>query len=141
MTRSVLIVLCIAATVRVASGQRGAAGTSPGAPPQFTNVASAAGLDFRHVNGGTPDRHLLEIMGSGGLFFDYDEDGWVDVFLVDGGSLVDAKVDATARDRLYRTAATAPSTMCRPRRESFTPDTEWARVPLTTITTAGPTCT
>ena len=41
-------------------------------------------------------------MGSGGLFFDYDEDGWVDVFLVDGGSLVDAKVDATARDRLYR---------------------------------------
>ena len=103
MTRSVLIVLCIAATVRVASGQRGTAGTtSPGAPPQFTNVASAAGLDFRHVNGGTPDRHLLEIMGSGGLFFDYDEDGWVDVFLVDGGSLVDAKVDATARDRLYK---------------------------------------
>jgi len=54
------------------------------------------------VNGGTAERHLLEIMGGGGLFLDYDEDGWVDIFLVDGGSLVDRKVDATARDRLYR---------------------------------------
>ena len=41
-------------------------------------------------------------MGSGGLFFDYNEDGWIDAFIVDGGSLVDPKVDATARDRLYR---------------------------------------
>jgi enediyne biosynthesis protein E4 len=44
----------------------------------------------------------MEIMGSGGLFLDYDEDGWIDIFLVDGGSLVDPRVDATARDRLYR---------------------------------------
>ena len=31
-------------------------------------------------------------MGSGGVFFDYDNDGWVDVFLVDGGSVADPKV-------------------------------------------------
>ena len=103
MRRGVLIALCLAAMVRVASGQRGT-NTAPSsdAPPQFTNVASEVGIGFRHVNGGTPDRHLLEIMGSGGLFFDYDEDGWVDLFLVDVGSLVDPKVDATARDRLYK---------------------------------------
>jgi hypothetical protein len=100
--RAVLIVVCLAATIRVVGGQRGAAPAAPDAPPRFTNTAPADGLDFRHVNGGTPDRHLLEIMGSGGLFFDYNEDGWVDLFIVDGGSLVDAKVDATARDRLYR---------------------------------------
>ena len=101
--RGVLIALCLAAMVRVASGQRGTnTAPSPDAPPQFTNVAAEAGIGFRHVNGGTPDRHLLEIMGSGGLFFDYDGDGWVDLFLVDGGSLVDPKVDATARDRLYK---------------------------------------
>jgi enediyne biosynthesis protein E4 len=100
--RGVLIAACLAATIRVADGQRGATSTPPDAAPRFTNLTPADGLDFRHVNGGTPDRHLLEIMGSGGLFFDYDEDGWVDVFLVDGGSLVDAKVDATARDRLFR---------------------------------------
>jgi enediyne biosynthesis protein E4 len=101
VTRGVLIVSCIVIAVQAASGQRGATASSD-EPPQFTNVALTAGVDFRHVNGSTPDRHLLEIMGSGGLFFDYDEDGWVDIFLVDGGSLVDAKVDATARNRLYR---------------------------------------
>jgi len=101
-TLLLLIAACIAAAVQVAGGQRGAAPTSPDALPRFTNTAPADGLDFRHVNGGTADRHLLEIMGSGGLFFDYDEDDWVDAFLVDGGSLTDKKVDATARDRLFR---------------------------------------
>ena len=101
MKRALLIAACVAATIRVA-GQREGAPAPPDAPPRFTNIAPADGLDFIHVNGGTPERHLLEIMGSGGLFFDYDEDGWVDVFLVDGGSLVDRKIDATARDRLYK---------------------------------------
>jgi enediyne biosynthesis protein E4 len=100
--RAILIVVCVAVTVHVVRGQRATAPAPPDAPPRFTNLAPADGLDFRHVNGGTPDRHLLEIMGSGGLFFDYDDDGWVDAFLVDGGSLVNAKVDASARDRLYR---------------------------------------
>jgi hypothetical protein len=94
-----LVLLGVAFAAQVMPAQRG---TTSESFPQFTNVAATAGLDFRHVNGGTPERHLLEIMGSGGLFFDYDEDGWVDVFLVDGGSLVDRKVDSTARDRLYR---------------------------------------
>jgi len=65
--------MCLAGMVQATSGQRG---TNPNPasemPPQFTNIASEAGVSFRHVNGGTPDRHLLEIMGSGGLFFDYD---------------------------------------------------------------------
>ena len=41
-------------------------------------------------------------MGSGAVFFDYDADGWVDLFLVDGGSLADAAVAARARHRLFR---------------------------------------
>ena len=40
-------------------------------------------------------------MGSGGLFFDYDNDGWIDIFLVDGGSLADRRRQR-ARHRLYR---------------------------------------
>jgi hypothetical protein len=84
------------------------AGQGPSRPPaadsriRFDNVASAAGIDFRHVNGATAERHLHEIMGSGGLFFDYNDDGWVDVFLVDGGSLTDSAVARGARHRLYR---------------------------------------
>jgi hypothetical protein len=95
-----LIACGIVAAMPLVSGQRAPAPAAD--PPQFVNIAAEAGVEFRHVNGGTPDRHLLEIMGSGGLFFDYDEDGWVDIFLVDGGSLVDAKVDGTARDRLFK---------------------------------------
>jgi enediyne biosynthesis protein E4 len=41
-------------------------------------------------------------MGSGGLFLDADEDGWLDVFLVDGGSVADSTVARRARHRLYR---------------------------------------
>jgi hypothetical protein len=74
----------------------------PRPTPGFTNIAPAAGIDFRHVNGASADRHLPEIMSGGGLLFDFDNDGWVDVFLVDGGSLVDRTTAGRARHRLYR---------------------------------------
>jgi hypothetical protein len=86
------------------AGQRGrppSPAAPPGAPAWFVDVAQSSGMTFRHVNGASPDRHLHEIMSGGGLFFDYDKDGWLDVFLVDGGSLTDPKVAATARHRLF----------------------------------------
>jgi enediyne biosynthesis protein E4 len=70
--------------------------------PQFIDVAVQAGITFRHTNGASPDRHLVETMGSGGLFFDYDGDGWIDIFIVDGGSLADDSVARRAQHRLYR---------------------------------------
>jgi hypothetical protein len=69
---------------------------------QFTNVAAAAGLDFTHVNGASADRHLYEIMSGGGLFVDYNNDGWEDIFIVDGGSLTDPALNMRARHRLFR---------------------------------------
>jgi hypothetical protein len=93
----------VAACALLASGlaarQRGA---DDAAPVRFTEVTRQAGIDFRHVNGASGHKHLVETMGSGGLFFDYDNDGWLDVFLVDGGSLADASVARQARHRLYR---------------------------------------
>jgi hypothetical protein len=68
----------------------------------FKDIAAAAGLSVTHVNGASPDKYFAEIMGSGGLFFDFDDDGWIDIFLVDGGSVADPKVAATARHRLFR---------------------------------------
>ncbi|HEY6507549.1 MAG TPA: CRTAC1 family protein, partial [Vicinamibacterales bacterium] len=68
----------------------------------FQNVATAAGLDFHHVNGASAAKHIAETMGAGGLFFDFDGDGWLDVLLVDGGSLVDPAAAARARHRLFR---------------------------------------
>jgi hypothetical protein len=69
---------------------------------QFRDAAATAGLTFIHVNGASPDKHFAEIMGSGGLFFDADNDGWIDVFLVDGGSKADPGVAHMARHRLFR---------------------------------------
>jgi hypothetical protein len=74
--------------------------------PQFVDVAREAGITFRHVNGASADKHLVETMGAGGLFFDYDSDGWIDVFLVDSGSLADPAVATRARHRLYRNLGT-----------------------------------
>ena len=76
----------------------------PDAPDRvvFRDVSRAYELLFTHVNGASPDKHFPEIMGSGGLFFDFDNDGWIDVFLVDGGSKADPAVARTARHRLFR---------------------------------------
>jgi enediyne biosynthesis protein E4 len=69
--------------------------------PQFVDIARQAGVLFRHTNGASAEKHLVETMGSGGLFFDYDGDGWIDIFLVDSGSIADVAVDRQARHRLY----------------------------------------
>lgn len=79
---------------------------SPSIPAQvairFDNVAAAAGVGFQHVNGASDARLLAEIMSGGGLFFDADNDGLVDIFLVDGGSLTAPAVAARARHRFFR---------------------------------------
>jgi hypothetical protein len=94
------------AAVSPLAGQRGpeaaTAARPADAPAWFVDVAASAGVAFRHVNGASAARHLHEIMSGGGLFFDYDNDGWLDIFLVDGGSLTDPAVAARARHRLFR---------------------------------------
>ena len=59
----------------------------------FTDVTAAAGLlGARNISGSPGDKQfLLEEMGCGAAFFDYDHDGWLDIFLVNGSSF-DPKV-------------------------------------------------
>jgi hypothetical protein len=76
--------------------------SAPERLPTFRDVARSFGLDFVHINGASEQRFLPEILGPGGLFVDFDNDGWLDVFLVDGGSIADATVARRARHRLYR---------------------------------------
>jgi len=61
------------------------AGTSP---VQFIDVASRAGLNIPNVWGGVEHkRSIIETKGSGIAFFDYDNDGWLDIYLTNGNRL------------------------------------------------------
>ena len=96
-----LVSLVFVARMMVADGQRDES-TKTGGEIAFRDVADDIGLAFTHVNGASPQKHFVEIMGSGGLFLDFNNDGWIDVFLVDGGSEADPAVARKARHRLFR---------------------------------------
>jgi hypothetical protein len=67
----------------------------------FVDVAESAGLNHVMFYGeGTKATYLTEIMGGGCAFFDFDNDGWLDVFIL-GGRRLDS-VPAGASNRLYR---------------------------------------
>ncbi len=70
------------------------------APPLFTDVAAHAGIDFLHVSGARGAFWIPEEMGSGGAFLDYDDDGDMDLYLVQGGVIGVSNTDH--RNRLYR---------------------------------------
>jgi enediyne biosynthesis protein E4 len=65
-----------------------AAGISA-AVPQFTDITQASGVTFEHRASHTSKKYLLETMGSGVALFDYDNDGRLDLFLVNGAKLND----------------------------------------------------
>jgi hypothetical protein len=53
----------------------------------FADVTSQTGLDFTHVNGAAGELLLPEVIGAGGALFDFDNDGDLDVFAVQGSRL------------------------------------------------------
>jgi hypothetical protein len=68
----------------------------------FTDVAVRAGIQVTNLNDASPQKYLPETMGSGAALFDYNGDGWLDIFLVDGGSMANPQVASRARHRLHR---------------------------------------
>ena len=71
--------------------------------PQFRDDAQVSGLGFAYDNDPTPQCRLPETMGGGVGVLDYDGDGWLDVYAVQGGPLGDtSSPPARQRDRLFR---------------------------------------
>ena len=88
----------------------GAAGTglllprrSRAATPLFEEVPPAAsGIRWVHTNAMSPDRYLPETMGPGVAFLDYDNDGWMDLYMVNSGPCDFFKPKEPLKNALYR---------------------------------------
>ena len=76
----------------------------PGSPPvvSFADVTQTAGIDFHLTCGGPEKRYIMESMCGGIAVFDYDNDGWMDIFLVNGSTLEDLKAGKCHPSKLYR---------------------------------------
>jgi hypothetical protein len=65
-------------------------------------VTTAAKIAFVHQNGASGQKFMPETMAGGSLILDYNNDGWPDLFFVNGGSYVDTRKAAAAGHRLFR---------------------------------------
>jgi enediyne biosynthesis protein E4 len=105
-SRFIRIWITIAATL-LASGE---VSTQSRKPVRFNDVAASANLNFKHQASMTAQKYLPETMGGGVAIFDYDNDGWLDVFFTNGAQLSDSMPAGSAPDksasqywnRLYR---------------------------------------
>ena len=68
-------------------------GSAAAQPPIFVDVTEEAGIHFKHSNGKTAHKHIIETMGSGVVFFDYDSDGDADLYFVNSGVIPQAGQD------------------------------------------------
>ncbi len=71
-------------------------------PIKFVDIAAAAGIRFRHDNAASPEKYLIETMGSGCGWIDYDQNGLLDLYLVNGAATRLYTPPHPLRSALYR---------------------------------------
>jgi len=77
---------------------------------QYEDVAAGAGLQFQHVSGDPREKlYIVEAVGSGAAIFDFDRDGWPDIYLVNGSQWSFGPAEARPASRLFRNRGLAPA--------------------------------
>ncbi len=79
---------------------------APGSGVRFVDETGGSGIDFLHVSGDGDQHFIIETMGGGAAFLDYDADGYLDLYLVNG--VRRGEVSPESRSRLYRNEAAGP---------------------------------
>ena len=80
----------------------------PGVRIDFEDVAESAGVRFLHFDGRVPKPYLMDTTGPGLAWLDYDGDGWMDLFLVQGSAIVGPNVSPPPTSKLYRNEGGGP---------------------------------
>ena len=71
-------------------------------PVTFVDVARSAGITFQHDNAASPEKYLIETMGAGCAWIDYNQDGLLDLYLVNSAATELYKPKQPLRSALYR---------------------------------------
>jgi hypothetical protein len=74
-----------AALSPLSAAARTLAAPSPAAPPFSDILPAQSGITWTHSSGKSLQKYLPESTGAGCAFFDYDNDGWMDIYLVNSG--------------------------------------------------------
>ena len=68
---------------------------------RFSDSTSKSQLLFRHQDGSSGNNYLVELVGAGLVTFDADNDGWLDVYLLNGAALRGANLGSAPTDQLF----------------------------------------
>lgn len=68
----------------------------------LVDVTAASGINFVHTSGAGGEAYIVEGMASGMATFDYDNDGFIDIYFLTGGQLRGTPADRSFENRLYR---------------------------------------
>jgi hypothetical protein len=74
----------------------------PANPVTFTEVTGSAGIGFVHENAASPEKYLIETMGAGCAWIDYDQDGLLDIYFANSTRTQLFVPKKTLRGALYR---------------------------------------
>src|ERR1700758_3223961 len=102
--KQVIAGACLFLSASMLGAQHAKPAAAPAAPiANFTDIAEKGGLTAQNIFGGVDTKkYILETTGNGVAIFDYDNDSWPDIFLVNGTRLDGLPPGQPPSNRLYR---------------------------------------